>query len=310
MTLDTAEIDRAYQFFLGRTPPADKRPPFANMSQLFSTIMGSKEYKSSPRSWKNTMQWPLRQVFVVPQARVIYCPIGKNGCSFLKAQMVRLSGLEDQNYILRDVHLLTDHVNTSLQLSDYSKKQARTYADAPDFMKFAVLRNVHARLLSAWTEKFLLNRHERGNQMHTGPVVAAVQQQTRPDFHRSVSFADFIRYVTSADPRTLDPHWRPQILYLRGIEYTHLFDFDRINEAIDALEAWTGVTLPRQAVNSTGSGSSGGMKLPNAHALEPHVLDDLPRIARHCFFNEELDSLITNSFAQDIEMLEKINRSA
>ncbi len=306
MSLDPQEVERAFQFFLRRAPSDKSRAGFNSVPQLFSTLMGSSEYRQSPRGWKNAMQWPLRQVFVVPEARVLYCPIGKNGCSFLKAQMVRLARTPDEDFILRDVHLLTDHVNTGLQLSDYPRKQARAFVADDSFMKFAVLRQPHDRLLSAWMEKFVLNRHEPGNRLHTGPVIAAVQGQTRPDFHRSVSFAEFITHVCSAKAPTLDPHWRPQHLYLKGIDYTHLFAFERLNDVVDALEAWTGISLPRKAVNTTGSGDAGGMDLPGAHLMEPPVLDALPRVAKTCFFDDRLNKLIEDAYAKDIALLETI----
>ena len=140
MTLDAAEIDRAYQFFLGRTPPADKRPPFASTAQLYAALIDAPEFKAGKRSQKTKMKWPLGQAFVLPQARLICCAIPGSGGDALAAHMVRLSGHPDSDYILRDVDLLTAHVNTGLRLGDHPKPQARAYADAPDFMRLAVLR--------------------------------------------------------------------------------------------------------------------------------------------------------------------------
>lgn len=306
MSLPAAEVDRAYQFFLGRPPHPENRPDYAGMGDLFRTVIGSAEYRESDRAWKNDMAWPLRQVFVVPEAKVIYCPIGKNGCSFLKGLMIRLSSARDTEFMLRDVHQLTDRVNTGLQLSDYRKGEARAWTRDPAFMKFAVLRDPAERLLSAWVEKFVLNRAEPGNQHHTGAVIAGMQGGKTPDFHRSISFGAFVRYVEAADPARMDPHWRPQHLYLRGIEYTHLFRFDDLNAVVDALEGWTGRDLPRQAVNTTGSGAGGGAQIPRAHELEPPVLDQLPRIAKSCFLDDEMRARIEAVYARDVKLMETI----
>lgn len=310
MAVSAPDIDDAYRFFLGRPPPTGKTVHFRSMQQLFQTIMGSAEFRGRSRSWKSTLPWPQRQIFVAPEARVLYCPIGKNGCSFLKAQMVRLYAPPEAAFILRDVHLLTDHVNTGLQLSDYSDAEAQAYVHAPDFMKFAVLRHPRDRLLSAWMDKFLLNRSDHGNQRHAGPVIAAVQGQARPDYFRSITFDQFVDYVAHAPADELDPHWRPQHLYLQGITYTHLFSFDDLNSVIDALEGWTGVTLPRRPVNATGSSEAGGVDVPGAHQLEPAILDTLPRVSKSCFFDDRLNQLIDATFAQDIELLKMIGPSS
>ncbi|MEL7093729.1 MAG: hypothetical protein AAFN94_18570, partial [Pseudomonadota bacterium] len=116
----------------------------------------------------------------------------------------------------------------------------------------------------------------------------------------------FVRYVEAADPARMDPHWRPQHLYLRGIEYTHLFRFDDLNAVVDALEGWTGRDLPRQAVNTTGSGAGGGAQIPRAHELEPPVLDQLPRIAKSCFLDDEMRARIEAVYARDVKLMETI----
>ena len=109
-------------------------------------------------------------------------------------------------------------------------------------------------------------------------------------------------FVAHAPADELDPHWRPQHLYLQGITYTHLFSFDDLDGVIDALEGWTGVTLPRRPVNATGSSKAGGVDVPGAHQLEPAILDTLPRVSKSCFFDDRLNQLIDATFAQDIEL--------
>jgi|TARA_R110002126_G_scaffold1936_4_gene11558 hypothetical protein len=303
MTLDAAEIDRAYQFFLDRTPPADKRPPFTSTAQLYAALIDSREFKASKRSWKNDMKWPLGGVFVLPQTRMLCCAIPGSGGDALAAQMVRLSGHPDSDYILRDVNLLTGHVNTGLRLGDHPKAQARAYADAPDFMRLAVLRTPRDRLLAVWRDQFLRNRHLSQYHAATGPVLAAIQGQDRPDFHRSVSFADFVRHVAAAKPGTLAPDWRPQHLFLRGMTYTHLFNYDRRDAALAAMTDWAGSRLPPPDIGTNPPRS--GIDIPGAQAMEPPVLDALPEVNAHCFFDDTVDALIAQSFAHDIKLLEK-----
>lgn len=256
---------------------------------------------------KTRLGWPLSQIFVSKRSKVLYCPIGKVACTFLKRQMVRISDVAHADTIIEHVHVLTDTIVTGLQLSDYPQEEARAFIEAPDYFRFAMLRNPRDRLLSAYIEKFVIGRTNTGNIRHTRDVVAKVQGidgATEPDFDRGITFRQFVSTVTGANPTTLDPHWKPQVLYLAGIRYDRLFSIHDIDSVIDVLEERSGLTLPRQAQNVTGSGS--GTPYEGAADLLPAEILALPRISGDSFFDQETDQAIAAFFAEDFALLDQI----
>ncbi|MHA6347186.1 sulfotransferase family 2 domain-containing protein [Roseivivax sp. CAU 1761] len=305
MSVPHSEVAEAFRFFLRRPPNPDTPPSFDTTVKMHDVIMGSDEFRQSPRALKTPLGWPLNQVFVSHPAKVVYCPIGKNACTFMKRQMVRVSGLPDIDYILPHIHLLTDHVRTGAQLSDYEEQEARRVIADPSYLKFAILRDPAERLLSAYVEKFVLNRLDEGNQHHTRRVVWAVQAALgldAPDFDRGISFRDFVTTITSQDPRQLDPHWRPQHLYLEGIDWDRFYPVTRINEAIDMLEARSGLQLARQPENTTGSGR--GEFQAGAADLLPAEIIAGPKLSKASYFDDDLVQRVSTYYATDRELFE------
>ena len=312
MSVSEQEFQDAFRFFLGRRPGMEPLPRFENVSEMQRSLLRSAEFRASPRARKTALGWPLGQVFISRKAKVIYCPIGKNACTFLKRQMLAISDVENPGYLLRDIHLLTDYVRTGLQLSDYTPEEVAGFIASPSFLKVAVLRDPADRLLSAYVEKFVTNRLAAGNIHHTRPVVAAVQAAegiASPDFDRGISFRQFIGQITSVPPETLDPHWRPQALYLEGIVYDRLYGFGEINLLVDELERRSGIALPRQPQNVTGSGRSNVIQ-PGASELLPGQLQALPRLAGTSYLDPDLRERIAGYFAADYALLQRTEPAA
>jgi len=294
-----------FRVFLGRKPSPDRLPNFTTHYDLNRTLQKSEEFRTSERSKKTRLGWPLSQVFVSQNARVLYCPIGKNACTFLKSEITRTQGLLHTPYILRDIHFVTDHVRTGLQLSDYSKEDAAALMTNDDYFKFAVLRDPADRLLSAYIEKFVVGRLSAANMHHTKSVVVPVQSMqglTETDFDRGITFRQFIDFIAKADPEHLDPHWRPQTLYLAGIEYDRLFRIDELDDLITILEERTGMTLNRKARNVTGSGK--GTFLRGAADLLPAQIAAAPRISKNSFWDPDVREAMEQVYASDYTLFE------
>ncbi len=255
---------------------------------------------------KTRLGWPRSQLFVSRDAKLIYCPIGKVACSFLKSQMVRISDLAHSDLILSSIHAMTDRVVTGVQLSDYSHAEAEAFLADPEMVRFAVLRDPRDRVLSAYVEKLFMGRTNAGNISHARELITSVQAKqglTRPDFERGITFRDFVTEIVGTDPALLDTHWRPQSLYLEGVSYDRIFGLHQIDEVVDLLEARSGKTLPRQPQNVTGSGK--GKLHPGAADLLPGALDDLPRLDAESFFDPEIDAMIRTYFADDFRLFEQ-----
>lgn len=307
----------AYEVILGRPPNPRTAPPFTSLHQLYRMLFASEEFRQGPRSRKTPLGWPLAQVFVSAPARMLYCPIGKNACTLLKSAMVRSAGLPHADWMARDIHTLTDRVRTGAQLSDYTREQAEAMIRDPDILKVAVLRDPERRLLSAYMEKFVIGRTVPANIFHTRAVVEAVQAQAgpkagsrkgpqAPDFDRGITFRQFVDHVTSVPGRTLDPHWRPQALYLEGIAYDRLYRIDQVNDLLALVEERCGIPLNRQARNVTGSGS--GRRVEQAMDMWPSDLMISAKRAHDSFFDAEMRSMVASAFACDYALLEKTFR--
>lgn len=300
----------AYRMFLGRTPAEISGLRFDSFDTLISNLYQSPEFRASPRARKNDMAWPEAQYFVAREQKVIYCPIGKNACSFFKQAMVKLAGHPHQATILRSVHMLTDHVKTGMQLSDYAREDADAFLADPEMFRFAILRDPARRLLSAYIEKFVKTRKDHTNVTHhTGPVVRAVQTAEgldAPNYARGISFQAFVDHVIAMPPERLDPHWRPQHLYLGDHEWPNLYTFDRLPRAVTDLEERSGVALDAPPVNRSGSGV--GTKHPGAKDLLPGALEDLPSLSEDSFLTPEIRDRLAEFYASDYDLIHTIDR--
>lgn len=260
-------------------------------------LIRTEAYLRWSQKQKTRLGWPLAQVFVSRRSRVLYCPIGKVACTFLKQQMVRISDVAHPDLILSDISRLTDHIPTGLQLSDYPEAEARAMMADPAMWRVAVLRNPADRLLSAYVEKFVIGRNHPANIFHTRKVVAAAQGRETPDIDGGISFRAFLETIAAAPPETLDPHWRPQAHYLTGMVYDRLFALEQIGAVVDELEARSGCVLPRQAQNVTDSGA--GAAWAGAADLLPAQILARSRIGKASFLEPGLLELIDVHFAED-----------
>lgn len=309
MPISPHEVQNGFQIFLKRAAAPAAETAFKSVPQLIHTLFGSAEFRKSPQAKKYGYGWPRAQYFVSRKHKILYCPMGKNACTFLKRQMVRIEQFNEEEFLLRDIHLLTDRVNTGLHINDYPLEQAKEILNAPDYFRFAVLRDPMDRLLSAYNEKFVINRHISGNIMHTGPVVRAAQNRHDPareaDFDRGITFREFLSFIIATPAAELDPHWIPQANYLDGFSWS-IYGFDMIDLLVDELEARTGVKLPRQPDNSLGSGQ--GAPVEGALDMLPAELLSHGRIAKQSFWTDETTAEIQAYYAKDYAYLKQVVR--
>ena len=300
------ELAAAFRIFLNRAPAQRNSFGYSDHYELNRSLAESPEFLESTRAYKNVLGWPLSQVFISLPARVMYCPIGKNACTFLKTEVARSAQYELIDYMARDIHFLTDYVCTGLQLSDYTPERVSQLCDDSSFYKFAILRDPADRLLSAYIEKLVIGRTTPENIHHTKSVVVPIQKARgieQPDFNLGITFRQFINHLAVADPKHLDPHWKPQVLYLQGINYDRFFRIDQLDELMDILEKRAGIQLNRKARNVTGSGS--GIDVDGAMDLSPLEIAAQPKISRASFFDASLQQTVETFFADDYRLLQQ-----
>ena len=204
-----------------------------------------------PRGTHRRLPWPESQVMVIPSQRLMYVPIAKNGCSSFKRLMVRLAGYPEGAAVSARVHEHLDFYETGLQLKDWPHADVARFMSEPGWLRFTVLRDPLERLVSAYLEKFVRNRMEPGNRVHTRAVVSAVQGSDKPDFRVGITFREFAHYIAATPPECLDPHWRPQSLCLpsrcEGLRFFSLYDITPLSAQ---LAEWCGSIGPIGHENS------------------------------------------------------------
>jgi hypothetical protein len=191
---------------------------------------------------------------VVPELKVLYCPIAKNACTSLKRTMVRISDIPMKEEILSGgVHVMTDQNNTGIQLCEFHVEKVNEILADTAYFTFVVIREPFERMLSAYIEKFVMNRKDKAQWRHTGAVVAAVQGcgVDDVDYDRGITFRAFVEHVVSQPPKKLDTHWRPQFLYLEGVPYAHVYTVRDIARLTEDLSRHTGIDIEIERENVT-----------------------------------------------------------
>ena len=184
------------------------------------------------------------QVIMDRERRLVYCSIPKNGCTLLKAN------------IFMNAPYREDYLASGQSVHDYAKKivaeDLPTGALTSDqYFRFAVLRDPLRRLLSAY-----LNRLVRGRKSPEPFDVVQIARTTREaqaslgvphDPARSISFEEFVRYLSTAADVQCDVHWMPQV-NLVGTDlsvFSHVGKVERMDETLDMLASRFGYTVER-----------------------------------------------------------------
>ena len=253
------------------------------------------------RGKNNRLRWPYSTMMVSESHKLLYVPIAKCGCTSLKSMMVKLAGVE-RGDVAEDlgIHFITDRFNTGVQLKDKPMELARQILASDQYFKFSVIRDPFERLVSAYMEKFVYKRKNIHNLSHTKPVISAVQGTDNIDLDRGISFDDFAHYIVQQDPYDLDPHWRPQNLYLLGVPHmSQIFRLENIARLETYLQQNLGVTVELGHVNATIKSDT---LLPEASRLTADTLDSQDAIHPDSFLSSQHAELIRQYYQEDFRI--------
>lgn len=258
------------------------------------------------RAW---LPWPVGSIMVSEPHRVLYSPVAKCACTSLKTMMVHLAQVEHAEQILKHgVHRVTDKFSTGMQLKDIPRQRSMEIRHSDEYYKFAAVRDPVERIVSAYTEKFVVNRRREGNHWHTRPVISAVQGNTSPDMDKGITFRQFVEYIISQPASSLDTHWIPQHLSLRGVDrYNRIFRIDQLDELKTCLENWTGAEIVLGELNKTAGERQDAHEhtkpMPeNVVDLLPAQLDALKRLNSALFMEKHLVETLRQYYSEDIEI--------
>jgi hypothetical protein len=117
----------------------------------------------------NGLPWPLWQMILIRNRKLVYNPIGKSASTSLLTTIVAKSDIPERLKSL-PIHTHT----TGLQLGDLPRDEALSILQDQTYSKIAVIRDPFDRLVSAFLDKFVVNRMHPGNQFHTAGVIATI----------------------------------------------------------------------------------------------------------------------------------------
>jgi hypothetical protein len=195
---------------------------------------------------------------------------------------------------------VTDRFNTGVQLKDLSREQALDILASDQYFTFSVIREPFERLVSAYMEKFVYNRRGRRNLLHTSPVISQVQGREDIDLERGISFDEFIDCITHSDPMSLDTHWRPQSLYMQGVQHmSRIYRLEDIDKLEARLRAEFGTTAGLAHKNKTRKSGKILEGVPTKTAAE---IDRLGAFDHASFFSSTRRGMIEDYYQEDFTL--------
>ena len=251
----------------------------------------------------------LNRMFVSHKEKLLYVPIAKCACTSAKRMMVELSALPDADVIMEQgVHRVADNFKTGAKLNDYDSATIEQVLRSDDYFKFTIIRDPIRRLISAYTEKFLYNRNEPGNQVHTLHPLQTVRCTSQVDFNQGISFRDFAEYLLHCDPMRLDTHWAPQHMFLPGIErYDQVYTTDQLDVLSQHLSERAGRSIMVGKHNiSLQSQDAEETDEPGCYVdLLPSELDGMATVKAHHFMATDLVERLTAHYSEDADLFLK-----
>ena len=262
-----------------------------------------------PRGQSNTLKWPYSTMMVSQEHRLFYIPIAKCACTSLKCMMIELAAIDHYEQAIKlGVHLVTDRFNTGVQLKDQPMDVAREILASEEYLKFSVVREPYERLVSAFLEKFVYNREHPRNLLHTRQIIAQVQGSDEIDLHKGISFDDFISVILRQDSWDLDPHWRPQYLYMRGVPHLdRVFRIEDLGDIADYLREKRNLQVELAHRNRISKSSE---VLAAASSCTADQLDEAGAISPESFLSSPHAQAIREYFREDFALYEAAARPA
>jgi hypothetical protein len=246
--------------------------------------------------------------FVDATRKLAYAVVPKNASSLLKA-----------NFVLNSSHR-NDYLAERGNIHDFSRRIAEAPFDrgeilGPDYTRFTVLRDPHRRLVSAYLQKFVRRWRNRAGYLRGEKIegtIRGAQKQAGLAFDpvRSISFAEFVRYVSTVSDSDCNTHWVPQFRFV-GTDlslYHHVGTVENLAATLSFLKQQFGYELEQQLSADMPIGDrhiakyNAQASLLSPHSALPRALDALEDAmpAPEQFYTGELQQLVSDRFADDI----------
>ena len=188
----------------------------------------------------------------------------------------------------------------------------------PGYFKFTFVRHPLPRLVSAYANKIL-----RAETV-AWPTIRAIQARqdsaglgiverylklrsaarrrdlTDAEAQRGATFREFVEYVATEPPSSLEPHWRPQHPFLGGLSFDFIGRLEQLQADFATVQRTLGLDLPLPQSNRSSYAAAGdGETVADWEASRLRALPVLP--AWQNFYTPDLTRLAAQVYAEDIE---------
>jgi hypothetical protein len=179
--------------------------------------------------------------FVADNGKFLYLETPKAACSTMKQLLMELAGRplakSGALTVERVKHLDAHHkkIHQFKSLVDLGPQGASSLLASPDMVRFCVVRNPYARLVSAWSNKILERNHAYVKLW--GQINAHHRIE---DPNHCPSFREFVQWLdVQGAPEVWDSHWRSMcaLLLPDTIAYTQVLKTETLAADVQTLLA-------------------------------------------------------------------------
>jgi hypothetical protein len=186
--------------------------------------------------------------FVSEENRYLYFEMPKAACSAVKLLLLKLeqhevpkfdvAGAENRRDTRRDMMV---HARKRLRIKslvDFDDEKQREILGSPNFLRFLVVRNPYARLVSAWRNKVVVC--EPGYQHIYKQVRGTLQGSESRD---PVTFHEFVDYLKGQNLDLCNVHWRRQAshAFLPAMNFNFIAKTESIGDLLNRLQQHMGL---------------------------------------------------------------------
>ena len=256
-----------------------------------------------------------RMLIYIPAAKIVFCPIGKVANTAVKGWAIELSGrqVESEGAIHRSI----DQQDVPLQVQAWTRWRFDQVCQDPEWAFVALVRDPAPRLVSAYWDKFVIQRAFENTLQHTRPVLECVygtENLREEDVEKGITFRQFCQYLDAASRQAVDSHWAPQYQYLENFRWDRLFNLDRVQDFERFVRKRC---APEYRGFPLGMRNAVPKHKRNKRNVEP-LVDVLPnellsmsakRPSVHAFLTPDIERFISNYYALDYVLLNAAGRT-
>ncbi|MBY0312519.1 MAG: sulfotransferase family protein [Phycisphaerales bacterium] len=222
---------------------------------------------TSARLAVDNSRFPWEFLLHHPELDVILLATPKVGCSTIKRWMIARFAPNAESEPGFDIHRFA-HTHFGMHRFEQHARD-QVLAQRP---VVAFVRSPAERLRSAFIDKFV---RPAPDQLFEAAIDVLAALGRSPN--EGLSFKEFVRHVVSADPMTLDAHWRPQSTFLLATRPAVVRPIEQLSDFLRSLAP--GADLPTEPMNITRKEPNGEASSADARSTDLHGRDLRPVLA-------------------------------